>query len=133
MAVIVQLEGVKTSLEVIPDGMYPATMTKRTFAMSKANQPKVVLEFTFGAEAGEAAAGRKGFVECSLQVQALFKVKKVLVDMGVDPDDLEGPVDLEATLDGLMGAQAIIKVGHHEYNSAIHNDFYVVSPDSWTG
>jgi hypothetical protein len=133
MAVVVQLEGVKTSLDVIPDGTYPANLTKRTFGMSKAKQPKVSLEFVFSSEAGEDIAGRKAFVEASLQPQALFKVKKILIDLGMDPDDLEGPVDLEAAFDDLMGAETTIKVGHHEYNNAEHNDFYVISPDSWSG
>lgn len=131
--VVVNLEGVKTSLEVIPDGIYPATFTKRTFGMSKANQPKLDLEFTFSGDAGEEVSGRKGFVTCSLQPQALFKVKKALVDLGVDPDELEGPIDLERAFDDLIGAEAAIRVGHHEYQGQDRNDFYIVSQDSWSG
>lgn len=131
--VVVNLEGVKTSLEVIPDGTYPANLTKRSFGMSKANQPKVVLEFVFSEEAGEEIGGRKAFVECSLQPQALFKVKKVLVDLGMDPDELETAIDLEAAFDNLMGAEAQIRVGHHDWQGSPRNDFYVVSPDSWSG
>lgn len=133
MAVVVQLQGVKTSLELIPDGVYPANLTKRTFGMSKTNNPKVTLEFVFSGEAGEEIAGRKAFVECSLQSQALFKVKKVLIDLGMDPDDLETGVDLEAAFDNLMGVEASIRVAHHEHQGAQHNDFYVQSPDSWNG
>lgn len=131
--VVVNLEGVKTSLELIPDGTYPANLTKREFGMSKKDKPKVSLEFVLAADAGEEIAGRKAFVECSLQPQALFKVKKVMIDLGMDPEELEGPVDLEAALEILLGADATIKVGHHEFNGAMHNDFYVISPDSWNG
>lgn len=132
--VVVNLEGVKTTLEVIPDGKYPSKMSKYTFAMSKANQPKVTLEFIFDNDGDDnnPAAGRKAFVECSLQPQALFKIKKALIDMGADPETLEGPVDLEQALSACIGADATISVKHHEYEGSQRNDFYVVSPDSWT-
>jgi hypothetical protein len=130
--VVVNLEGVKTTLELVPDGVYPARFTKRTFGQSKTKNPKVDLEFIFDPEAGEGAAGRKAFVTCSLQTQALFKIKKTLIEMGADPESLEGPIDLEKELDDLIGASATIRVGHHEYNDTDHNDFDVVSNDSWT-
>lgn len=133
MPVVVNLEGVKTSLEVVPDGTYDARLVKRTFGMSKANQPKVTLEFVFNEDQGEGVAGRKAFVECSLQPQALFKVKRTLINMGVDPDELETAIDLEAQFDALAGAEARIKVAHHMYNDAAHNDFDVVAPESWSG
>lgn len=133
MAVVVNLEGVKTSLEVIEDGVYPARLVKRTFGISKAKQPKVVLEYVFNEDAGEGVGGRKAFVECSLQPQALFKVKKVLIDMGMDPDDLEQSIDLDEAFSSLMGAEAQIRVGHHEWQDSTRNDFYVVSPESWSG
>lgn len=131
--IVVQLAGVKTSLELVPDGTYPANMTKVTFGMSKTQNPKVTLEFVFTGEAGEEIAGRKAWVECSLQTQALFKIKRTLVDLGMDPDELEGPVDLDAALNAMLGCEATIKVGHHDYQGNAHNDFYVISPDSWSG
>lgn len=133
MPVVVDLEGVKTSLELVPDGTYPARLTKTTFGKSKVNQPKVSLEFVFNEDSPEEVAGRKAFVECSLQPQALFKVKKTLIDLGYDPEALEAKVDLEQAFEELAGADAMIKVGHHEYQETDHNDFYVVSPDSWSG
>jgi|SRR6267378_2700361 len=133
MAVVVQLQGVKTSLEPVKDGTYPATFTKREFKMSKTNNPKVDLEFVFSPDAGDDVAGRKAFVACSLQPQALFKVKKALIDLGLDPDELEGPVDLDAAFEALLGCDAMIRVSHHIYEGAAHNDFTIVSPDSWNG
>jgi len=134
MPIVVNLAGVKTTLEVIPDGTYPARFTEWKAANSKANQPKVTLISVFDQEAGEEVAGRKAFVECSLQPQALFKIKKSLIDMGADPDDLEeNGLDLEPILNGLIGNDHMVRVGHHEYNGALHNDFYIVPSDGWTG
>lgn len=132
--IVVNLEGVKTSLDVIPDGKYPAKFSKYTFGMSKANQPKVDLEYIFDNDGGDdnPAAGRKAFVNASLQPQALFKIKKILIDMGTDPESLEGQVDLEQALAACVGADTMIKVGSHEFEGSTRNDFYVVSPDSWT-
>lgn len=132
MPVVVNLEGVKTSLEPIPDGVYDARFTKREFKMSKAKQPKVVLEYVFNEDQGEGIAGRKAFLECSLQPQALFKVKRTLVHMGTDPDELETQIDLEAMFDALIGSEQRIKVSHHVYNDSVHNDFDVAVPDSWS-
>lgn len=130
--IVVNLEGVKTSLEPIEDGTYDARFTKRTFTKSKAQQPKVVLEFVFNEDQGEGVAGRKAFVECSLQSQALFKVKRTLINMGTDPDELEAQIDLEAAFDALIGSEHRIKVTHHMFEDRPHNDFDVASPDSWS-
>lgn len=132
--VVVQLEGVKTSLEVIPDGKYPAKLTKHTFGVSKEKKPKVDCEFIFDSDGGDdnPAAGRKAFVGFSLQPQALFKIKRALIDMGMEPEELEGPVDIDAALSTLAGAEAMIRVTHHEWEGSTRNDFNVASPDSWT-
>lgn len=131
MGIVVNLAGVRTTLEVIPDGKYPANFVGKKFAMSKTNNPKCTLEYTFTAEAGEEIAGRKAFVECSLQPQSLFKIKKAMIDMGMDPEDLEGQIDLDEALDAMIGAETTIRVGHHEWEGSTRNDYYVVSPDSW--
>lgn len=130
--VVVNLEGVKTSLEPISDGVYDARFTKVDFKMSKAKQPKASLEFVFNEDQGEGVAGRKAFVDCSLQPQALFKVKRTLVYMGTDPDELETQVDLEAVFTALIGTEQRVKVGHHYFNETLHNDFDVATPDGWS-
>jgi hypothetical protein len=130
--IVVNLEGVKTSLEAIPDGTYDARFVKRTFGMSKEQKPKVELEYVFNEDQGEGVAGRKAFVTCSLQPQALFKLKRTAIHMGAEPDDLETQVDLEALFDSLIGSECRIKVGHHIYNDSVHNDFDVAAPDSWS-
>jgi hypothetical protein len=130
--VVVNLAGIKTTLELLPDGTFPARLTKSTAGKSKANNNKISLEFTFEPEAGEEIGGRKAYVEVALTDNALWKVKRTLIDLGYDPDLLEGPVNVKEAFETLLGADAVIRVGHHEYQNNIHNDFYVISPDSWT-
>lgn len=129
--VVVNLAGVKTSLDLVPDGTYLARLTKATFAKSKANNDKATLEFTFDTEAGEEVGGRKGYVDVPITDNSLWRVKRTLVDLGVDPESLEGPVNLKTAFEDLLGCDAAIRVGHHEFDNRLHNDFYVVSPDSW--
>lgn len=130
MAVVVNLAGVKTKVEAIPDGAYQAVFTGKQFAMSKSNQPKVTTTWTFSAEAGEDVAGRKAFIEYSLQPQALWKLKRDLIRLGVDADSLETNIDIDELLEDLKGTEGTIHVGHHYYQGNLHNDFNVVSPDA---
>lgn len=130
--VVVNLAGVKATLDLVPDGTYPARLTKFTFGKSKTNNDKASLEFVFDSEAGEEVSGRKAFIELPLTDNSLWRVKRTLVDLGVDPEDLEARINLQEVFEGLLGAEATIRVGHHEYNGSDHNDFFVAARDSWT-
>ena len=130
--VVVNLAGIKTTLEVIPDGVYPARMTKCARGKSKANNDKYSLEFTFEQDAGEEISGRKAYVEVAVTDNTLWRVKRTLLDLGLEPDSLEGPVNLSEAFEACLGGDATIRVGHREYNGQERNDFFVVSPDSWT-
>src|SRR5262245_40920114 len=114
--VVVDLAGVKTTLDIIPDGTYPARYTAVKAGKSKNNNDKFDLEFVLNTDDDE-INGRKAFVQVTVTENSLWRVKKTLVDLGYDPSALEGKVNLNEAFEELLGADAVIKVGHHEYNN----------------
>lgn len=93
MPITVNLKGVQTELEVVPAGVYESTVASVTEATSKAGNPMLSVKLRI--DAPEDFAGRMLFDNFSLLPQALWRLKRWLLDLGYDPDELEGQIELE--------------------------------------
>jgi 2-methylaconitate cis-trans-isomerase PrpF len=113
--------GVKTTPEPLPVGSYTARIESVEEGLSKANQPKleVIYELTH-----QGFEGRKGYQSLSLQKQALFSLKRLLLAIGTwDEEDLSGPFEIDTA--DLVGEEVCIVVKANSYTNSdgetVHN------------
>lgn len=125
----VDLSGVEVgSRKVIAEGKYPVSVNAATIETSNnsGNQYiKFELEVTEGKE-----KGYKLFHNCSLQPQALFNLKSVLIALGFEIPKKAFDLDLKA----LIGLECIVEVSHELYEGkkrARVTDF--INPDEDEG
>lgn len=107
-SVNIDLSGVEVSRKVIPEGTYQVVVNEAKMGKSKEDKPKVAFEFEVSEGPNK---GFKLFENCSLQPQALFKLKSLLMALGVDIPD--GAFDLN--LKDLIGLTCEVEVGHEVY------------------
>lgn len=107
-SVNVDLSGVEVSRKVLPEGTYEVAVNSAELTTSKNDKPTVKLEF----EVCEGPhKGAKLFENCSLQPQALFKLKSVLMALGMEiPDEA-----FDLNLRDLIGLTCGVEVGHEVY------------------
>ena len=103
-----------SGFEVIPNGKYPATLSKFEFAVAQSGFRKVKLEFTLTDEAGE-YEGRKAWADLSLKSSALWKLKKYLCAMGVPAEDFGPNTNLSQMISELVGRECLLTLGSHMY------------------
>lgn len=107
-SVNIDLSGVEVSRKVIPEGTYQVVVNEAKMGKSKEDKPKVAFEFEVSEGPNK---GFKLFENCSLQPQALFKLKSLLMALEVDIPD--GAFDLN--LKDLIGLTCEVEVGHEVY------------------
>lgn len=104
----VDLSGVETSKKAIPEGTYEVVVNKAEQKKSKEGNPMISFEF----EVTEGThSGAKLFENCSLQPQALFKLKSVLLALGMDIPNKSFDLNLK----DLIGLTCEVEVGHEVY------------------
>ena len=107
-SVNVDLSGVESSRKTIPEGTYTLTVNAANQKNSSNNNPMIVFEF-------EVADGPyKGvplYENCSLQPQALFKLKSVLEALGFEIPNKAFDLNLR----DLIGLTCEVEVGHEVY------------------
>lgn len=90
----VNLAGVKTELEAVPAGTYEAVVASAQVTEAKSSG-KPMLSVKLRIEAPEELNGRMLFDNFSLQSQALWKLKRWLLALGYEPDELETNLELD--------------------------------------
>jgi hypothetical protein len=116
-------------LKAVPAGTYEAVLTEqKIFTAKSSNQEAIALTFTIQDENFPEHEGRKQWRNYSLQPQALWALKKSLVDLGCDPEELEGTVDLEEVIGQLIGNKCLIEVGVRMYEGEERNEVRKVRP-----
>lgn len=118
-------------LEALPKGTYPTTFTEYKWnETSKASgQPYYALTFTVSRECDDPTlVGRKLFMNLSMQIQSLWRLKQFLIEMGYPEDDLEEveiDTDDRTTTDPLLqdvlGQAAILEVEQQIYEGKLSN------------
>lgn len=107
-SVNVDLSGVETSRKAIPEGTYEVVVNEATQKNSRDGNPMIAFEF----EVTEGAhKGAKLYENCSLQPQALFKLKSVLLALGMDIPNKAFDLNLR----DLVGLTCEVEVGHEVY------------------
>lgn len=107
-SVNVDLSGVETSRKAIPEGVYTLVVDSATQKNSQGGNPMIVFEFSV---AEGKYQGSKLYENCSLQPQALFKLKAVLIALGLDIPNKAFDLDLK----DLIGMTCEADVGHEVY------------------
>jgi len=113
MGIKIDFTGVETrEFEPLPVGRHLARVSNCTYVQESARsgEPSVAWEFTV--EGGE-FDGRKGFLNTSLQPQAKWATKRVLVALGVPEEDLQGEIEFEPA--DMEGRECVIVIGHEVY------------------
>ena len=107
-SVNVDLSGVEVSRKAIPEGTYEVVVNEATQKNSRDGNPIIAFEF----EVAEGAhKGAKLYENCSLQPQALFKLKSVLLALGMDIPNKAFDLNLR----DLVGLTCEVEVGHEVY------------------
>lgn len=107
-SVNVDLSGVETSRKTIPEGVYTLVVDSATQKNSQGGNPMIVFEFSV---AEGKYQGSKLYENCSLQPQALFKLKSVLIALGLDIPNKAFDLDLK----DLIGMTCEADIGHEVY------------------
>lgn len=107
-SVNVDLSGVEASRKTIPEGRYSLVVDSATQKSSREGNPMIAFEFSV---AEGKYQGSKLYENCSLQPQALFKLKSVLIALGMDIPNKAFDLDLK----DLIGLTCEAEVGHETY------------------
>lgn len=107
-SVNVDLSGVEASRKAIPEGTYEVVVNEATQKDSRDGNPMIAFEF----EVAEGThKGAKLYENCSLQPQALFKLKSVLLALGMNIPNKAFDLNLR----DLVGLTCEVEVGHEVY------------------
>ena len=107
-SVNVDLSGVEASRKAIPEGTYEVVVNEATQKNSRDGNPMIAFEF----EVAEGAhKGAKLYENCSLQPQALFKLKSVLLALGMNIPNKAFDLNLR----DLVSLTCEVEVGHEVY------------------
>ena len=101
-------DGVETGYKAVPEGTYEVRVKEIEAGTSQANAPK--LDFKFEIISGK-NKGSILFYTCSLQPQALFKLKVILEALGYEIP--EGNFNLD--IDELIDLECSVEVAHETY------------------
>lgn len=107
-SVNVDLSGVEASRKAIPEGTYEVVVNKAEQKNSRDGNPMISFEFEVSDGTHK---GAKLFENCSLQPQALFKLKSVLMALGLDIPNKAFDLNLRE----LIGLTCEVEVGHEIY------------------
>ncbi len=106
--------------EPLPADVYSAVVTKAEYIAQSKNSGMPTCSFEFTINDGP-YDGRKLFRSYSVQPNALVFLKRVLLALGVDPDELSKEIDIDDVLADVLGNECNLKVSIGEYNGAPNN------------
>ena len=117
--------GVTEGFDPLPKGIFPATLfeTKPGKALSS-GKPK--MDLTFKIQEPVEYANRQAWLTLSLQPQSLWRVKGVLIALGVPTEDLESEVEVD--WDELLGVPCRLQIGHEMYDGTLRQRTLEVLP-----
>lgn len=126
MAIKVQLGGVQTGeFEALPNATYPVTLFEIEEKTSQQDQP--YLMFVFKIVEGHEHAGRQFWHNISLQPQALWNFKRVMIALGVPVEDLDDEYEFEPT--EFLGKACSVRVITEKYEGVNRNRVKSVLPE----
>lgn len=126
--ILVDLTGVETrEFEPLPVGRYPIKVTGAPVLQGgESGGDYVAWELTV--EGGD-HDGRKGWLNTSLLPQSKWAFKRVLIALGYSEDELSGIIeDVEAFLEGAIGREGTMVVGHRKWEGETRQDVRRILP-----
>ena len=117
---LIDFSGVSDGFEVIPEGIYDAHLEDWDYVEQSQSSGKPFLKLEFICDDPD-YEGRKFWRNHSAQPQALWALKRTLVRLGADPEDLADEVDLDDIMPNLVGAQCRLDITVEEYNGEDRN------------
>ena len=111
MAIRLNMTGVSVKATPLPPGYYQAVVAQCEQKTSQSGNP--TLAWQFAVTEPEEFVGRKAFFNTSLQQQALWNLKRTLLALGFEEDDLEGEIDLDPG--DLVGIECTLVVIEDEW------------------
>lgn len=120
MSVIIDMSGVNSSYTPAPAGTYEVTLGATELKSKKDDETSkyVKAKFVISDETFAEADGKVIFANYSLKNGALWKTFQDLVKLGVDPEDLEGEVDIMAVWESAKGRKALASVSIRKFTRA---------------
>jgi hypothetical protein len=138
---VVNLEGVSTGFEVLPEGKFRAVFARFKNGVSKARNATVSVEFVIndgeGVELPDGTfknlGGSKAFRTFAFTDNSLWAFKKALIQLGMPSDDprLNTVIDSDEVLGELVGAEVMLAVTAAEYDGKPSNNVEIVDDLSW--
>lgn len=117
--VTLNFENVTSGMEPLPRGIYPATLFEVKSGTSKSSN-KPMLSLTFKIQYPPEYSNRQAWTNLSLQPQALWRVKEVLIALGVAPEELK--TEVEVDWDDLLGAECRLQIDHRIYDGKVRQE-----------
>ena len=116
MPIRVDFTDVDGGFDLLEKGVYDAVVYNVEVRDSRAGKPYINWEFKITGPTGE---GRRQWYTTSLQSQALWKLKQLLIRLGAKEKDLAGVVDLD--LEQYIGRKCRIVIDHEQYQGEVRN------------
>jgi hypothetical protein len=112
----VDFSGVSTDeFTALPEGQYKVRVFEVTKETSRNGDP--YLSWVFRVTQPKEFTGRRAWHNSSLQTQALWALKRLLVALGVGPEDLQGEIEIEPA--DFIGSECVIRIGHETYQGEV--------------
>lgn len=111
----------------VPTDTYACVVTKADYVAESKGSGNPAIAFQWTVNEGD-YEGRTLFRSYSVQPKALIFLKKVLIALGIDPEDLEADIDIDSILTELVGTECNVVVSVGEYNGAPSNSVDDVKP-----
>lgn len=107
--------------EPIPAGWYDCVLSEWEYVEESESSGEPYIKWTFAVDEGE-HEGAKLFRNSSCQVKALPYLKRILLALGADPDEVSGEFDTDEIIPDLVGNPCRIKVGIRDYEGSPTNE-----------
>ena len=120
VAVHVDMTGVSTTFEPLPQGYYQAVVEKCEQTVSKEKQTPM-LRWVFNVIEPEEFAGRKAFTNTMLVKSSMWVLKRLLIAIGLGTEeslsvkDEEGNTIIEFDEEDTLGLECTVVIVPHEY------------------
>ncbi len=107
--------------EPLPRGRFLAKLSSAEFIpqSKRSGEPGIAWETTV---TGGEYDNRKGFLNTSLQPQALWSTQRILMALGMTKDEIDAlqwdtddPESIQSTLNELIGEECVIVIRHEKY------------------
>ncbi len=115
MGIKVNLAGVKTELVPVPPGRYRANVFAMGLKTSKNDNEMLEVQYKISPE-HEEEGGRTMYDNLVLIPNSLWRMKRTLIALGDEPDDLDAEFEIDADfIEQYIGRECVLDIKHEMY------------------